>query len=400
MKTPYFSIVIPTKGRSFLVGGAIESALRQTFTDLEVIVADNDEGNATRDVVAKFKDPRLRYHRTGNLSMPDNWETACAQARGEYLLLLEDKQALKFRALERIHGETEKSRPECLRWMMDWMDDIGPTKFIIQHKGTGIAQRLDPEAILKSFVQIGLSSVSKTLPIGHYSGLSRTLLNRIKAGPMQRLVPPVCPDYMLAFLALAYTDSVVAFDEALGASSQKHSNGRSFVLKTGNLRGQFLSELGGRDSIFFDLVPVKAPIVPGVIYNDYLHVREKVGGRLDKFPLHWPAYFVETYQFIVGCHENGVNMDDERAAWQVAFDQQPAGVREATQDLLAESKPQWRKQLHSLFKGVRRKTGLLKLESNLKMQFRRVTGRKMAGRFQSVLEYVEWEHTHQTAAKD
>jgi len=37
MTTPFFSIGIPTKGRSFLVGGAIESALRQTFPDLEVI---------------------------------------------------------------------------------------------------------------------------------------------------------------------------------------------------------------------------------------------------------------------------------------------------------------------------------------------------------------------------
>ena len=122
MKTPFFSVVIPTKGRSFLVGGAIESILRQTFPDFEVIVTDNDDGDATEKVVKSFTDPRVRHHRTGNLPMPENWEAACAQARGEYLLLLEDKQALKFRALERIHREVERERAECSHWLADALD--------------------------------------------------------------------------------------------------------------------------------------------------------------------------------------------------------------------------------------------------------------------------------------
>ena len=84
MSTPFFSIVIPTKGRGFLVGGAIESVLRQSHPDFEVVVVDNDDADATAKAVGQFKDPRLRHHRTGGLSMPDNWEAACAQGRGEY----------------------------------------------------------------------------------------------------------------------------------------------------------------------------------------------------------------------------------------------------------------------------------------------------------------------------
>ena len=41
------------------------------------------------------------------------------------------------------------------------------------------------------------------------------------------------PDYSIGFQALAYADSALCFDEALVASSRLHSNGRSFVLKTG-----------------------------------------------------------------------------------------------------------------------------------------------------------------------
>lgn len=393
MHTPYFSVVIPTKGRSFIVGGAIESALRQTFTDLEVIVADNDDGDATRDVVARFQDPRLRYHRTGGLSMPDNWESGCAQARGEYLLILEDKQAFKFRSLERIHRATETERPDCLKWLCDMLDDTGPVTFVDEQKGTGAVRRLDPEEILKSFTQHGLNAVSRTLPIGHYGGFSRALRERIKNGPMQRLCPPVSPDYALGFLALAYAESVLYFDEALVASSRLHSNGRSFVLKTGNLRKQFVSELGGRDSIFFDLVPVKAVSVPGGIYNDYLRIQRTVGGRLEAFPLNWPNYFAETYEFMVGCQEYGVNMDSELAAWKDAWQAQPPAIQTVVAGALSREGPLWKKKLHTGIKKLRQQTGLLRLEHGFKARMRVLLKRKLSGRFASPFQYVEWEGT-------
>src|SRR5439155_13901434 len=78
MTAPFFSVVIPTKNRSFLVGGAISSVLRQSFPDFGLVVVDNDDTDATQKVVASFDDPRVRHVRTGGLSMPDNWEAACA----------------------------------------------------------------------------------------------------------------------------------------------------------------------------------------------------------------------------------------------------------------------------------------------------------------------------------
>ena len=51
MNAPRFSVVLPTKGRSFLVGHAIRSVLAQTFPDFELIVTDNDDGDATRQAV-------------------------------------------------------------------------------------------------------------------------------------------------------------------------------------------------------------------------------------------------------------------------------------------------------------------------------------------------------------
>ncbi len=395
MKTPYFSVVIPTKGRSFLVGGAIESALRQTFPDFEVIIADNDDGSATRDVVAQFKDPRVRYHRTGNLSMPDNWEAACAQARGEYLLLVEDKQALKFRALQHIHRHTEPDRPECLRWLCDMWDDTSPITFVDEQRGTGEVRRLRPEEILEPLFRDGMGAVGKTIPIAHYSGFRRTLCDKIRRGPVGRLCPPVSPDYSLGFQALAYADAVLYFDEALVASSRLHSNGRRCVLKIGGAGQQFVAELRSGTSIFVDQVPVKALTVPGSIYNDLVRLSKSIGGRLTQFPFNWPNYFAETYQYIIGCQGYGVNMDDELAAWKSAFASQPPELRAAVDARLRrEEGPRWKAEFRRVTKQVRRKTGLYWLEQGFKDRMRQLTGRKLTGRFTNLLQYVEWEAGH------
>ena len=115
MSIPFFSVVLPTKNRSFLVGHAIRSVLQQSFPDFELIVVDNDDTDATRKVVETFKDPRLRYLRTGGFSMPDNWEHGSSASRGEYLLVIEDKQMLKPSTLARVLSEISRHKPEVVR---------------------------------------------------------------------------------------------------------------------------------------------------------------------------------------------------------------------------------------------------------------------------------------------
>src|SRR5688500_2786357 len=83
---PRFSIVIFTKNRSDLIGFALESVLNQTFPDFEVIIADNDDTDATAKVLSTYQDSRIRYLRTGSLSMIDNWEAGVSLACGEYVL--------------------------------------------------------------------------------------------------------------------------------------------------------------------------------------------------------------------------------------------------------------------------------------------------------------------------
>jgi glycosyltransferase involved in cell wall biosynthesis len=57
------SICIPTYNRASTIGVAIESALAQTYPDIEVVVVDDDSTDDTVRAVEQYKDPRIRFHR-------------------------------------------------------------------------------------------------------------------------------------------------------------------------------------------------------------------------------------------------------------------------------------------------------------------------------------------------
>lgn len=97
------SLCLPTYGRARLLGETIESALRQTLTDFELIVVDDASPDDTAAITAAFTDPRVRYVRNDrNLGVPANYNRAYALATGEFVLLLEDHDLLDPQFLERI----------------------------------------------------------------------------------------------------------------------------------------------------------------------------------------------------------------------------------------------------------------------------------------------------------
>jgi Glycosyl transferase family 2 len=393
MGTPFFSIAIPTKGRSFIVGDAIQSVLRQTFADFEVIIADNDDGDATRAVVSSFKDPRVRYHRTGGLSMPDNWEAACSQVRGEYLLLLEDKQALHGKTLERIHSLIEKHHPPCLKWKADTLDDTTKNTWMDEINGTNQTRFISSAEILRIYLSGTRNDIWDAFPIGHLSAFSRTLRKSILAGPVGRLCPPVSPDYTIGTQALAYGEGVLQVDTALVAMSRKHSNGGSVERKTA-LGRQFMAELGGANRLW-SRTPIQAPIVPALLFNDYVELHEAIGDRLKDFPPDWVNYYVESWRTIVGLENDGVLMEYEFSAFHSALNAEPAEMQQKVWQAIEQREGSPAKsRSKNRNKALRRQMGFVALEHKWKLLIRRLTGRRHINKFQRPLEYVIWADQH------
>src|ERR1700734_1651503 len=106
---PKVSVVIPTYNRAAEVPKAIESALAQTLSDLEVIVVDDGSSDDTGKILRNTFGDRVRYFSQANQGASVARNRGVEEARGEWIAFLDsddlwDKQKLEwqFRALEQF----------------------------------------------------------------------------------------------------------------------------------------------------------------------------------------------------------------------------------------------------------------------------------------------------------
>lgn len=99
MKT--VSVIIPSYNSAAWVTGAVQSVLRQTFGDFEVIIVDDGSTDQTRDVVAPLLgDPRVHYLRQQNKGLPGARNSGALASSGKYLAFLDADDFLAENALE------------------------------------------------------------------------------------------------------------------------------------------------------------------------------------------------------------------------------------------------------------------------------------------------------------
>jgi glycosyltransferase involved in cell wall biosynthesis len=85
---PRISVVIPTYNRAYCVGDAIESVLRQTFRDMELIVVDDGSTDETPDVLREFGD-KIRVIRQQNSGVSAARNAGILAAHGEWIAFLD-----------------------------------------------------------------------------------------------------------------------------------------------------------------------------------------------------------------------------------------------------------------------------------------------------------------------
>ncbi|HYE31603.1 MAG TPA: glycosyltransferase [Methylomirabilota bacterium] len=387
MPKPFFSVVLPTKNRSFLLGAAISSLLNQKFPDWELIIADNDDTDATAKAVDAFKDSRIRRVRSGNLSMPDNWEFGCSQATGEHLTIIEDKQVLKSYALLELHKLIERERPESIKWIVDEFDEADGVPRVHRAKGSREIRAIPSEDLLRDFTQNLKRDYKGCIPLGYRSCITRALAERIRSGPVGRLCPPNSPDFTLGYLQLAYADVIWHVDEALTLfTSTVHSNGRSLATNGATFR-RYSQELGG-DARFFDEVPVKAVSIQGAIYNDYARLSRIVSGRLAKFPINPTNYFIQVHQSIQELKRAGRDITDALKAWETALGAQRLEVQSRVREL-TNVRDRERGLVHELSRSI----GLKRLERSAKRFYRGTIKDDPQWKFQTPADYLAWDES-------
>lgn len=113
---PQVSVVIPVHNREELIGRAIDSVLRQSFADFELLVVDDGSTDGTvARVLAQTGDPRLRLLRHAeNRGAAAARNTAIMAAKGEFIAFLDSDDEWLADKLERQIACLGSAPPDML----------------------------------------------------------------------------------------------------------------------------------------------------------------------------------------------------------------------------------------------------------------------------------------------
>lgn len=153
------SVVIPSYNRAYIVGHAIESVLRQTYKNVEVVVIDDGSSDDTKSVVTAF-DERVRYIYQPNAGIAVARNSGIAAARGEFVAFLDSDDVWLPWKLE-AQLSVLRQRPEIgMIWTdMTAVDESGTvveaeylrTFYQASFRHTRIEQICEPAGMLRAF---------------------------------------------------------------------------------------------------------------------------------------------------------------------------------------------------------------------------------------------------------
>ncbi|MCI8326671.1 MAG: glycosyltransferase [Lachnospiraceae bacterium] len=106
---PLVSVCIPAYNNADYIKETVESVLRQTYQNLELIVVDDNSTDHTVEILESIQDERLKiYHNEKNLGMVGNWNRCLELATGDYVKLICADDMIASAAIEKEANAMKK----------------------------------------------------------------------------------------------------------------------------------------------------------------------------------------------------------------------------------------------------------------------------------------------------
>ena len=210
---PLVTVAIPTFNRSGLLRLAVESVLAQTYSALEVYVADNGSEDDTPDVVAAIgeRDPRIHYARLDtNIGMLGNLERSLRLGTGPYLMMLHDDDLMRPRNVaEKVRLLEERPDAVIAHSAMSYIDGDGN----VTDERVAWGVPIDPVEDSSTFITRMFSTCNRVSPSG-------TLVRRSAIEHEHYEAEDKAANDMGLWLRVARRGAVVYTDEPLVAIRQ------------------------------------------------------------------------------------------------------------------------------------------------------------------------------------
>lgn len=108
------SVVIPAYNHEQFIGPAIESVLRQSMQDFELIIVDDGSTDNTAAVIKSYNDERIHYFYQENQDAFNTINRGMELAQGEFISILNSDDIYTLDRLQRMLGVQKQTGAKCL----------------------------------------------------------------------------------------------------------------------------------------------------------------------------------------------------------------------------------------------------------------------------------------------
>jgi glycosyltransferase involved in cell wall biosynthesis len=122
---PKISVCIPTFNRVYLLPYAIDSVLKQSEQDFELIVCDDGSSDGTPELMSRYTDNRIKYIRhPQNIGKSNNMRSGFDAASGKYFMKFDDDDRLTTNFLAHTAAILEQDSSIDFVGTDHWIIDI------------------------------------------------------------------------------------------------------------------------------------------------------------------------------------------------------------------------------------------------------------------------------------
>ena len=233
VRSPKYTIVIPTRNREEYLAYAIESVLSSDRDDIELIVSNNHSMDNSGNYLSTLSDARLKVVMPSTeLPMSLHYEFALSQATGEWVTILGDDDAVMPYLFERLDILTVKYpsvsiiSSERAYYFWKGCEDLYGDSVVFYRGGAGETQRSTKKDLL--FALAGLRSCFDLPQIYTTCVVKTSLVNRVKELSGGVFYHSIIPDmYSAVALSLAEETYLRVEEPLFWTGTSNKSMGRS-----------------------------------------------------------------------------------------------------------------------------------------------------------------------------